>query len=214
MDARAPTFPSKKTPGPVVDFTNCIKRLKEKAEYQGTNGLGETAPFIPRQELADYWRKQSKINEVCKAYNPPLAINFETIQHHYLIVFSILVYADRAEFINVFIINGLSDATLPFKGVPATLDGPVYTELFALVMKHQWLFCPLVIDPSQLANSELEIKHILPFHELKRLSFDEDQSIVSDIYTFQIQDRCNKIREVSVFSCYPFYKGARSPFLQ
>ena len=152
--------PGRPNPQPVVDFTEYINERKGK--YTGRDGHGEERSFVPEEELTRYWTK-GKVNEICKAHNPHLTIKFDVVSKLCLRLFSILVYIDKVQYFDVLTRHKISDAQLPLAEVPPVLNYPAYEDVVRDFLKHQWLFCPLVLNEALFTNLHLHSDHILPF---------------------------------------------------
>jgi hypothetical protein len=180
-----------KNPQPVFDFTDHVEELKQK--YSGRDGAGNQRPYIPENELKRYWTK-SRVHDVCKSHAPHLTIKWEVVNQRCLRLFSILVYLDRAQYFEQLLERGLSDAKLPLtdSDVPQALRAPAFEDVLGSLLKHQWMFCPLVLDYALLTNLHLSTSHILPFREQELLA-DGD---AAHIHCILVDGACNKLDEV------------------
>ncbi|KAK0622341.1 hypothetical protein B0T14DRAFT_426565, partial [Immersiella caudata] len=187
----APARALLQNPQPVFGFTDHVEELKQK--YSGRDGAGNRRPYIPENELKRYWTK-SRVHDVCKSHAPHLTIKWEVVNQRCLRLFSILVYLDRAQYFEPLLERGISDAKLPLtdSDVPQALRTPAFEDVLDSLLKHQWTFCPLVLDYALLTNLHLHSSHILPFREEQQLA-DGD---AAHIHRILVSGECNKLDEV------------------
>lgn len=185
----ANSIPSNYTnnPQPVLDFTTRIEELKKY--YLGRDGNGNRRHYVPEKELVGYWTKP-KVREISQAYTPHLTIKFDLVNKRCLRLFSILVYIDRVQYFET-LQSKILDAQLPIveDNLPQTLRLPAYREVLSDLFKHQWLFCPLVLDYAILTDLHLEVDHILPFCDEQKLK-DGD---AAHIFKITVNKTCNRL---------------------
>lgn len=151
----------------------------------------ETAHFLPLHELKGYWNN-GRIREVCHSYRPALHTGIDTIKSHSIRLFSLLVYVDKAQFLDLFSQNDVTDDHLPYSTAPSFLSPPRCRDLVKDLLQYQWMFFPLVLDRTRLNDLCLQEDHILPFQHVEQLS----NHLSSEVYKVTVLRSCDKMTEV------------------
>ncbi|KAK4206185.1 hypothetical protein QBC37DRAFT_381340 [Rhypophila decipiens] len=140
--------------------------------------------FVPRDALSRFWTPDQIVNCLCRTrQDERIPADRQNILHHYLAVFSILVFISRSEYISAFMCTEtpLDDAHLPIRSTPEEWTHDVkLKEVFEEFDKAQWRFCPLTLDRRPW-KWKLSPYHILPVGS-KRLidprSDEEDDDVL------------------------------------
>ncbi|KAF5561823.1 serine threonine kinase [Fusarium phyllophilum] len=114
-----PPLQPQKYPKPALNMdSGPQKRFCKYVESKlvnGVNGLGETAAYIPRSALENYWSQQN-VDDVLDSHEPPILEISAYIAKHLCHIFSTLVYTGHTRQISWFCqqVMALSDLHLPF----------------------------------------------------------------------------------------------------
>lgn len=183
---------------PTNDFARYVN--EKKASFKGRDGYKSEQHFIPDCDLHNYWKKPTRIPEVCKSYASPIVVPPEVITHRgtYLRVFSTLAYAGLLQFFSDFLENGLTDERFPTNDLPTVwADLPTHRNMFEVFNKHQWTFFPLILDSNKLVNTLVPQERILPIFNSQAIR-KSDATLVSRV---DFYNPCIKLRHVSYPWC-------------
>ncbi|KAF7534437.1 hypothetical protein G7054_g6227 [Neopestalotiopsis clavispora] len=128
---------------------------------------GQEADYVPLSALREFWTEE-KIEQILALCD--ISTVARVVRQHYLLVFSILVYTSPVD--GLYLLNYFrniqtyqtDDHTLPWIQPPGNVfDGPHASHIYELISKHQWMFCPVIIDQEKLmSDRRLSPLHVLP----------------------------------------------------
>ncbi|KAF5010237.1 hypothetical protein FDECE_3596 [Fusarium decemcellulare] len=131
----------------------------------GINGLDETAKFITPSLVKGWWAKPGE-RRIPRALNPGRTYTApDTILKGYTIIFSILVYISRTQFIGDFVRHRFGDQQLPLLEHSRHQfgDDPAMTEMLSEFCDNQWKFTPTIFSIDEGMNITLiDKRQILP----------------------------------------------------
>lgn len=167
-------------PASTTDFTGFVTQKKKL--FIGRNGYDQEQSFIPSCELDNYWKKQGRIQEICKSYSPNVLVPpRQAIRETYLRVFSTLVFAGWLPLFPGFLEVGLTDEQFPTNSLPAIwTDSPIHQEMFEDFKKYQWTFFPVILDSNKLVNTAVPPERILPISN-RLVIRESDATLISKV---------------------------------
>ncbi|KAK5655735.1 hypothetical protein OQA88_5272 [Cercophora sp. LCS_1] len=128
--------------------------------------------FVPCEALTKFWNVE-RVRDLHWSDNGAIVPIDKQFLDKYLISFSILVSMSRPGDINMMVNQGLDDSSLPIeeKLINGT-DEPKAKQFLEDFSKHQWKFCPLILNNDRPFKRELHPYCILPISE-KQLLFSK-----------------------------------------
>ncbi|KAF4468947.1 serine threonine kinase [Fusarium albosuccineum] len=138
----------------------------------GINGLDETDQFITPSVVRAWWTKPGE-GRISNALNPRSYTSSDTILRGYTMVFSVLVYIGRTQFIGDFIRLRFGDRQLPLLKHDRRRfgDDPAMAEMLDDFYNNQWKFTPIIFSSQEGMNLTLidDERQILPIKEQRSL---------------------------------------------
>ncbi|KAF4869297.1 hypothetical protein CGCSCA1_v011541 [Colletotrichum siamense] len=176
----------------ITEFKQYVSQYIESNGCYGRNGYNDRVAFMPRIALKEFWTME-RIENVLRSPTDRIQATSHTIQSHYVVVFSILVFMSQPEHIPIFIQGGTEDSKLPLDTTPyAYSETSESLHVFDEFQKEQWKFCPLEFDTGdKLSNRHLSPYHVVPVLEkeeiVSRGAADEDEV---SIYKVKLHPQC------------------------
>lgn len=135
-----------------------------KLQFHGRDGTGsEISHYIPHDSLEAFWEAHS-IDAILRAYSVDKSQH--VIFHHFLRIFSLLVYIDKVDRLGWLVEHGAKDATFPLETYPPTWPNtPPCTKLFEDITESQWIFFPVTFGQNELYNQVFSPRHIFPIYK-------------------------------------------------
>ncbi|KAK3367594.1 hypothetical protein B0H63DRAFT_515424 [Podospora didyma] len=171
----------------VSEFRDYVKKYITNHGCHGETLLGgkDKVEFVPRLALAEFWTRDRVVDVLCSGQQR-IRGDIQEILDDYLVIFSVLVWIERPESINIFmsVEGSLDDTKLPISFTPIQwTHDPENKATLEVFQKSQWRFCPLTLDRRRY-KSTLNPFHILPITNKKLFDDDADED-VDDVLVYE-----------------------------
>ncbi|KAH6662626.1 hypothetical protein F5X68DRAFT_161634 [Plectosphaerella plurivora] len=139
-------------------------------KYTGRNALGSNSEhFIPLRELQRFWDDKTIQHVIgfSADYKGSIVLRANAIKTQFLRIYSLLVFLERPEKIELFTSWDLNDEVFPLEKFPAQwAETPPNKDLFTLIYEYQWAYFPVIFEEDRLYSQVLPERMILPIlHE-------------------------------------------------
>lgn len=167
-------------------FRNFSNFAHREAKF-GSDLLSENddSMYIPYCALKEYWTRE-KIAKVLTEWK--LYFIVDTIRSRYLRTFSLLVYTNQVANLSEFTKYNLNDDKFPLEHLPWQWPKN-FGSLFDSIKNEQWMFFPLLFDPQDLDDVDVNNSQLLPVEKYDAIS--GAQGAAATVYTISIEQSCN-----------------------
>ncbi|RSL97519.1 hypothetical protein CEP52_010868 [Fusarium oligoseptatum] len=207
---------SNNTPNPEdLDMDTSILTLGRQLGYlmlqfHGQDGTGNEEPhYLPRYSLEAFWKAHS-ISAILSAYS--INISQEVILQSFLCTFSLLVYINKADFLEWFVKYNMNDIVFPLQNRPPSWpDTPTSNSVFNAITESQWRFFPVAFGLPWLYKRIFGPRHIFPIRKeeliaandmtrVHKIEIESSEPITRVRKTYNESGRSQYEREVETFT--------------
>ncbi|KAH7378713.1 kinase-like domain-containing protein [Pyrenochaeta sp. MPI-SDFR-AT-0127] len=150
--------------------TEHFRRALSTMTKFGTDGKGHARNYVPSEALKRYWTSE-RLSWALQCCTLPDSMVDHIFQRS-LRVFSILMFIDQPQYLQLFCRRGINDDHLPISEQwPYGTDERDNLQLaLRSVYKNQWTFCPLELGQNIMYKRKLDTPQILPFAWARNLN--------------------------------------------
>lgn len=171
---------------PTASFRQFSKFADREAKF-GSSLLSDDdhSRYVPYSALKEYWTPQ-RIADVLRERE--LYFIIDTIQSRYLRTFSLLVYTNQVANLSEFTKYNLNDDKFPLKHLPWQWPKN-FGGLFDSIKNDQWMFFPLLLNPQDLDDVDVDNSQLLPVEQYHAIC----QGAAANVYSISIDQSCNLV---------------------